>query len=314
MKPYLYGLASILFALSSCKTEDVEPVSGSNASKVSLSSDKLIISENAGVATLTATLNTASADNVVVSLSFLGSASLASDYSSEVSISIPAGSLSSSITVAAVQDTDEEGNETIKIDIASVTGGTEEGTQSITITIEDDDVPLQVSLLINEILYDPSNSGLDGDANGDGQYSQAEDEFVEIMNLSSQDIDLSGYKLYDTENLGLNTPNHIFPSGTIVGAGKAIVVFGGGTPTGSFGGAVVQTSSTGDLNLNNAGDILYLYNSADEEVLSLDIEPWSNNPNESYTRNPDITGDFEQHSSSSATFFSPGTKIDGTSF
>ena len=44
-------------------------------------------------------------------------------------------------------------------------------------------------------------------------------------------------------------------------------------------------------------------------VLTL-IEPLSNNPNESYTRNPDLT-EFEQHSGiqgSGGRLFSPGTK------
>ena len=42
-----------------------------------------------------------------------------------------------------------------------------------------------------------------------------------------------------------------------------------------------------------------------------------NNPNESYTRNPDLIGEFEQHSgieSSGGRLFSPGTKLDGTPF
>ena len=48
------------------------------------------------------------------------------------------------------------------------------------------------------------------------------------------------------------------------------------------------------------------------------IEPLYNNPDESYTRNPDITGEnFEQHSSiatASGALFSPGHKSDGTDF
>lgn len=313
IKPYICGLTCFVFAISSCKTEDVQPISGSNASLVSLGADKLIITENEGVAVVSASLNTPSADEVTVELTLLGSAST-SDYASLTSILIPAGEMNGSITFTSIQDTDEEGNETIQIDIASVTGAKEDGIQTITLTIEDDDVPLQASLIFNEVLYDPSNSGLDGDANGDGTYAQSEDEFVEIINLSTQAIDLSGYTLYDDENLAVGTPNHTFPSGSIVGPGKAIVVFGGGTPAGSFGGAVVQTSTFGDLNLNNAGDALYLYNVAGEELLSFDIEPLSNNPNEAYTRNPDITGDFEQHSANSTLLFSPGTKIDGSSF
>ena len=41
----------------------------------------------------------------------------------------------------------------------------------------------------------------------------------------------------------------------------------------------------------------------------------SNNPNESYTRFPDLTGDFEQHATAFAgVLFSPGTRIDGSTF
>ena len=68
------------------------------------------------------------------------------------------------------------------------------------------------------------------------------------------------------------------------------------------------------MNLNNAGDKVYLYDAVGDLVISFDIEPLSNNPNESYTRNPDITGDFEQHSIVSGTLFSPGTRTDGSPF
>jgi hypothetical protein len=163
-------------------------------------------------------------------------------------------------------------------------------------------------------LYDPSNSALNGDANGDGSYAQAEDEFLELVNISSQPFDLSGYKVFDTEHTVTGIPNHLIPANTVLAAGKALVIFGGGTPTGTFGGATVQTSTSGDLNLNNAGDEFLLVSPAGDTVLRFDIEPLSNNPNESYTRNPDITGDFEQHSDNTLLLFSPGTKIDGQPF
>ena len=169
-------------------------------------------------------------------------------------------------------------------------------------------------LIINEILYDPSNSGLNGDANGDGAYVHAEDEFLELYNTTGRNLDISGYTIYDAENLLIGTPNHTVPANTIIPPGGVFVVFGGGAPTGTFGGAVVQTSTFGDLNMNNAGDTVYIYDANGMGVDTFDIEPLSNNPNESYTRNPDITGAFEQHNDNTSVLFSPGTMIDGTPF
>lgn len=171
-------------------------------------------------------------------------------------------------------------------------------------------------IVINEVLYDPSNNELDGDANGDGEYSQAEDEFIEFVNTGDTEIDMSGYKIFDTEGLEADpqAPGHIFPEGSIVIPGGAIVVFGGGVPTGTFGNAIVQTSTSGDMNMNNSGDIMTLTDASDAVIVTFDIEPLSNNPNESYTRNPDITGEFEQHNDNFEILFSPGTMVDGMPF
>ena len=71
------------------------------------------------------------------------------------------------------------------------------------------------------------------------------------------------------------------------------------------------------LNMNNSGDFMTISDPSGTPILTFDIEPLSNNPNESYTRNPDLTGEFEQHSgiqSSGGRLFSPGTKLDGTPF
>lgn len=297
----------------SCETNDVpqpEPT-------VTLSLDLPVINEDQGKSILTVTMSNITEEDVTVNLSATGTAmGMGTDYTiSSLSFNIPSGSLSATATINTVQDSEQEGNETILLAIESVTGAKEDGVQEITLIIEDDDVAAQANLILNEICYDPSNSGLVGDTNGDGAYAQAEDEFVELVNLSSASIDVSGYAIYDLENLAINTPNHTIPAGTVIPPGGVLVIFGGGTPTGSFGGAIVQTSTTGNMNLNNAGDIFYLYDASGNEVLSYDIEPLSNNPNESYTRNPDLTGDFVQHSDANAALlFSPGTKIDGSAF
>jgi hypothetical protein len=93
------------------------------------------------------------------------------------------------------------------------------------------------------------------------------------------------------------------------------VVFGGGTLTGIFGNATVEKSTTGDLNLNNAGDFITVEDSLGLVVVTFDITPLSDNPNESYTRDPDITGGFVQHGGLSNGFkFSPGTRNNRTAF
>ena len=63
------------------------------------------MAEAAGVATVTATLSETSTNAVTVNLTFAGTATLTDDYTrSGTSISIPAGSLTGSITLTAVQD------------------------------------------------------------------------------------------------------------------------------------------------------------------------------------------------------------------
>jgi hypothetical protein len=233
---FLHTVSLVLIFLSvSCTTDDVDgpPPASKN---LTIGSDKLSISESDGLALVTVTLTESSASETVVGLSFMGNAfGDSSDYyASAKTIVIPAGNLFGSITISAVQDTIEEGNESIDIAISSISGSPTNGSQSISIIIEDDDVPVQAQLLLNEMLYDPPD-GLAGDANGDGTRDPNDDEFVEIINLSSQEFDISGYKLYDTDAFATLEPRHVFPANTIVPSGKAIVVFGGGTPTGTLG-------------------------------------------------------------------------------
>jgi autotransporter-associated beta strand protein len=99
------------------------------------------MAEAAGVATVTATLSATSTSTVTVNLAFAGTATLTNDYArSNTSISIPAGSLTGSITLTAVQDAlYEYPDETIVVDIDTVVNATENGTQQVTATITNDD-------------------------------------------------------------------------------------------------------------------------------------------------------------------------------
>lgn len=163
-------------------------------------------------------------------------------------------------------------------------------------------------LVINEVLFDPA-ADLIGDANGDGSRPDGlEDEFIEFINTSSDPLDISGYTISDASSV-----RHTFPSNTILGGNSVMVVFGGGTPTGDFGGASVQTASSGELNLTNNGDVITIRDSNDDVVLILDSSSIavSISADESVTRDPEITGDFVLHSSVSSVLFSPGVAANG---
>jgi hypothetical protein len=168
-------------------------------------------------------------------------------------------------------------------------------------------------LIINEVLYDPSNNALDGDANGDGVYSQEGDSFIEFVNIGTAGFDASGYQIWDDTING--QLRFVVPAGTIIPPNGAMVVFGT-APVGNFGGALVFSADTtpSNLNLNNSGEVIVVKNASGSTVLTFDSDALSNNPNESYTRYPDVTGSFIQHGDSTAVLFSPGTKTDGTPF
>ncbi len=179
-------------------------------------------------------------------------------------------------------------------------------------------LPPRQGFIINEVLFDPPND-LAGDANGDGVRSASEDEFIEFINDSNSAIDISGYTLYDATNLASGVPLHTFPQGTIIPAGGVYVLFGGGTPTGSFGGALVGVSDAGNMSLNNANDTITILDNMGNVFLSFDTQIEGAGLNfgndQSITRSPDVSGGYTLHTTANPVLlFSPGTKADGTSF
>ena len=121
------------------------------------------------------------------------------------------------------------------------------------------------AIAITEILADPPD-GAAGDANGDGIRDPSDDEFVELVNRGTAPVCLAGFALGDA----LKPERHVFPLGRALAPGAALVVFGGGVPTGAFGGAKVETAAfSGSLNLTNAGDVLTLRDANDGIVRQL---------------------------------------------
>ncbi|MEM7370103.1 MAG: lamin tail domain-containing protein [Bacteroidota bacterium] len=178
------------------------------------------------------------------------------------------------------------------------------------------------NLIINEFLADPP-PGLAGDANGDGSRVYQEDEFIEFINAGDSSLDISGYKLFDSQNG--QTLRHIFPANTILAPYQVLLLFGRpstGGNLGDFGQAIVQNASqssvgNGDgLSLTNGGDNIVLKSPSDSTIFSFQYT--AAEIDQSLTRNPDITGETvdipHTTASNAGLLFSPGRTVEGNTF
>tara|TARA_B100000900_G_scaffold113924_2_gene95423 strand:- start:51 stop:1058 length:1008 start_codon:yes stop_codon:yes gene_type:complete len=314
----------------SCTTDDILPA-------LELNTNETVLSEAGGTLSLSAVLNSTASQQISIPLILSGTALLSEDYSvSAEQIIIQPGNESGSVIFSGLQDNSIEGTESITVQISNNQDVLLVSETQIEISLLDDDVDtdedgvpdnvdscpeqsgfaeydgcLYPRIIINEVLYDPP-SGSAGDANGDGTRDANGDEFIEFYNLGSQNVDISGFTISDATQL-----RHVFPEGTLVPSNGALVLFGSGNPTGNFGESIVQIASEGLINMNNSGDFVTFADSDGNTILTFDVEPLSNNPDESYSRSPDLTGEFEQHAGipeSNGALFSPGTRTDGSSF
>ncbi len=174
---------------------------------------------------------------------------------------------------------------------------------------------LSAQLVINEILFDPAFDNGDptvGDANGDGTRDAAEDEFVELVNIGGSSLDLTGWTVSD--GLGVK---HTFAGGTLAD-GQSVVVFGGGVPTGTFGGSLVVVADSGTLGLSNGGDSVIVSDPGGVEIDSYSYAGGEVN-DESLVLSIELdeTSGYVGHSSavgSGGSTYSPGTQNSGAPF
>ncbi|HAF12607.1 MAG TPA: hypothetical protein DCK99_02670 [Blastocatellia bacterium] len=197
---------------------------------------------------------------------------------------------------------------------ADGTGATISGTVALAV---------RVPLVINEILADPAGStsaDLAGDSNRDGVRDSDDDEFVELLNNSSDAVNISGVVIADSAS-----NRFTFPANTTLAAGRAVVIFGGGSPPindPAFGGALIVTTST--LSLSNTGDTVTakLPVAGADVVIDSHAYGAEGGSDHSLTRSPDAEvgsagGSFVAHTSATnaaGRLFSPGTRADGTPF
>lgn len=218
-----------------------------------------------------------------------------------------------------------EGENTLTIELVGQDDIAEDGTQLVQIRaaapgyatatasfeVEDDGDGAFDAIVLNEFLSSPSANLGPGDTNRDGTRDFSQDEFVEFLNVSEEDIDLSNYEIHDAVGA-----RHVFPIDTVLAAGQAIVVFGGGTPWGAFGRSVVQVASSGSLGLNDGGDSIYLKTFGGDTIL-IEHRYDGTTLNQSMSRSPEGTGGFINHTlieGAEKILTSPGTKADGERF
>ncbi len=196
-------------------------------------------------------------------------------------------------------------------------------------------------LIINEFLADPATDVALGDANGDGTRDAQADEFVELLNVSRDTLDLTGWRLGDDERV-----NFTFPNGYKLPPRHFVVVFGGGNVSAvpGFDADPMKTRvfAPGDSvgnGLANGGETIVLLSpdgSADTylsygsrvgqgaptggELAAVTFEfgmdvAANASQDVALTRNPDgnvfDADPFVQHTAVRTASFSPGTTLDG---
>lgn len=184
--------------------------------------------------------------------------------------------------------------------------------------------PLSAVIVLNEVLID---GAIDVDANDDGDISALDDEFVELLNIGPEPVDLTGATLVESDILGV--PRHTFPAGFMLAPGEAVVLFGGGSPSEALeavaGARFVVVNAqdpafSNGLNLDDGGDILRLLDAAGDEVFVFAYGDAcaANCPpmvaDQSITRSPDGMGGFVAHGEAGGIPISPGRRVDGTLF
>ncbi|MEZ4946425.1 MAG: lamin tail domain-containing protein [Cyclobacteriaceae bacterium] len=298
---------------------DGTPFLAPAATIVELASAAASVNEGVGTVTVSVSIvgqsdtNPTSVSLVLIS----GSASDINNYTTQVITFPAASSAAQEVVITVTDDADVEADEVFTFQLQNVSGGDAAvigAADSFELTIQDNDFAVS-SVIINEYMAWPAGADATAngpvvDSNGDGAADIAEDEFIEFVNNGNVDVDMSGWKIYDSNTQFLL--RHTFPGGTVLNPGGALVVFGGGNPTGEFGGALVQLCSTGNLGMTNTSDVMVIRNQSDETVIELTYGAQTRGT--SITFNPDVTGAIGPHPQLNGLNISPGTKVDGTPF
>jgi hypothetical protein len=156
-------------------------------------------------------------------------------------------------------------------------------------------------LALKEVLLNVP-PGAPGDANADGVRDPYEDEFVELVNVAGQPLELRGVQIFSGGKL-----KYTFEPLCLL-ADEAIIVFGGGSVGPGIDNAVV--SETRFAFPNDGGTLKVVSLGGVVAEVSYGAAPAA-----SLTRFPELAGeDWVSHTEIAGLVFSPGTCADGSPF
>ena len=209
-------------------------------------------------------------------------------------------------------------------------GWTCNGAEPSVCTMGGDDTavpPAAGDLAINEIMIADNSS----DTNCDGATNKTNDEFIELVNTSSKTLDLTGVTIDDDGSIDSTLgPRHTFgpsASGSLTLApGKAVVVWGGGSPA-CAGVDDWFVASSGTLGFNDTPGAnspgagiseritVRTAGASPVVIVQKDFLEGQVKTNISLTLDPDITGtSYIDHPMIGMRRWSPGRKQDDSAF
>jgi hypothetical protein len=234
----LYGTPGVPIVDATLQaTEATEPESGTVANPLTLTLDA-----------------PAPAGGVTFSLTPSDSRSASSLDIPSTEVTIPEGQTTAVASTGIVQDGQFTGVKIVDLFVDAPGYNREQARVLVTnVTPKPNVVIMEVQNLVPGTL----DEDLFGDANGDGLRNNTQDQYIEVVNLSDSAVDMSGWRIGDDL-----AARHLIPDGTVLAPNQVLVVFGGGTPTGSFGGAIIQKPSGGGnglgFNINSRAELAFL--------------------------------------------------------
>jgi cysteine-rich repeat protein len=177
--------------------------------------------------------------------------------------------------------------------------------------------PAAGDLKINEFLAadgGTTNGGVD--TNCDGSVVESNDEFLELVNVSAKMLDLTGVTYSDGNGLKFTFAAQAHGSLTLA-PGKAVVIWGGGTPQCPGVTNFFTNGTFNSLSLNDAGDTITIKGAGVNGVTIATATYASGTIGKSLNLSPDVTGTtYALHDAVAGHVgtFSPGLKVDGTAF